>query len=319
MKKIRNFYGQEAIEFILITALVFFGAFFTVMLFGEKISAFFDRDSTIAKTAETKNFYEPTQEMKFKNDYVTEAKEEPLPAEILEKYEKLQNPTTISTDVVSSELISSLPDINDYIQTSGSSGATDFMAKTLYELACMLDEKSKLEPSNEQLAALRDQAFALADNGYLVSDSQEWFETAVLRRESSGPLPLSEDNRVCEHGGLKGEVKNCDTTVSADNFVHGSSTRNSIYSNINKYDGDFKKINESLQTSSQGMPEDIMEITNTINIIANQINGVTKAMLEVTDEDIYNNYDDYVNQISSKTTDFYSNIIENKGDDYISQ
>ena len=41
--------GQEAIEFILISVLVFFGALFAVVAFGDKLSGFFESGSSIAK------------------------------------------------------------------------------------------------------------------------------------------------------------------------------------------------------------------------------------------------------------------------------
>jgi hypothetical protein len=50
MKK-RNCNGQEAVEFILIAALVFFAALFAMFVFGNKLASFFQNDSAVAKTA----------------------------------------------------------------------------------------------------------------------------------------------------------------------------------------------------------------------------------------------------------------------------
>lgn len=50
----RKFSGQEAIEFILITTLVFFSALIVVVMFGGKLASFFDQGSSVNSAAKTK-------------------------------------------------------------------------------------------------------------------------------------------------------------------------------------------------------------------------------------------------------------------------
>jgi hypothetical protein len=65
--------GQEATEFVLIAILVFFTAVFSVMLFGNKIKAFFESDSAVAKTAGQKaTVISPTSLPKYEQDFITE-------------------------------------------------------------------------------------------------------------------------------------------------------------------------------------------------------------------------------------------------------
>lgn len=68
--------GQEAIEFILITALVFFGAFFTVLIFGDKLAALFGKESQVNRVASNPPAVVSSSEApKFQADYETAAEE----------------------------------------------------------------------------------------------------------------------------------------------------------------------------------------------------------------------------------------------------
>jgi hypothetical protein len=66
--------GQEAVEFILISVLVFFGAIFSFFVFGDKLAAFFQSDSAVAKTAGVKaSTISTSSTIKYSPDYKTVA------------------------------------------------------------------------------------------------------------------------------------------------------------------------------------------------------------------------------------------------------
>jgi hypothetical protein len=70
----RSSAGQEAVEFILISVLVFFGAIFSFFVFGDKLANFFQNDSAVAKTAGAKaKTIASTEGVKFSPDYKTTA------------------------------------------------------------------------------------------------------------------------------------------------------------------------------------------------------------------------------------------------------
>lgn len=141
----RNFSGQEAIEFILITALVFFGALFAVLLFGEKISAFFSPDSTVAQVANNKPAgYDASSGQKYAPDYETMAEEEPL------NVGPEPEPSGGDLPFTSDENISlAIKDFNNYIQTSGSSGGTDVIAQYMANISQQLEAQGLKSESND--------------------------------------------------------------------------------------------------------------------------------------------------------------------------
>lgn len=65
--------GQEAVECILITSVVFLGALTTMFVFGDKISGFFTSGSSVAQVANQKAPSITAQTpMAFQNDFKTE-------------------------------------------------------------------------------------------------------------------------------------------------------------------------------------------------------------------------------------------------------
>ncbi|MEW5821728.1 MAG: hypothetical protein AB1782_16155, partial [Cyanobacteriota bacterium] len=64
--------GQEAIEFILITSLVFFGSLMVVLVFGNKIANFFTNDSSAIKAANASpTVIGVSDNQKYNPDYTT--------------------------------------------------------------------------------------------------------------------------------------------------------------------------------------------------------------------------------------------------------
>lgn len=128
----RFFKGQEAIEFILITALVFFGALFAVILLGDKLSAFFSSGSSLHQTNARKPATITTSDnQKYNPDFEVEAEEPPLSTDTVGDYPAIVDANgnmkvdfdgkqmTLTSDV--------LADLNTVFETSGSDGATQVM------------------------------------------------------------------------------------------------------------------------------------------------------------------------------------------------
>lgn len=169
----KNLAGQEAIEFILITALVFFGALFTVLVFGNKLSAFFGPGSSAVKVANSSStVIDPTDATRYSQDFDTISQE----PEIVEVQQT--EPVNISYEPGSSTIklgqyeLTSLPaNFNEYLQTSGSSGGTAVMIAAIDELAAQLKADGQLSQSNEVLK--------LATLGHNLARMEEAIEEAV--------------------------------------------------------------------------------------------------------------------------------------------
>jgi hypothetical protein len=131
--------GQEAIEFILIIALVFFVAFISVVMFGGKLKAFFEGDSATIEAAQN-----PTEVMdqatnsKYSPDYITEAPELSGTG-TPDNPEMKCNMNVCSIDYGDFSLTGVPEDFNKYIQAAGASGGTELMAKMLKQIADQME------------------------------------------------------------------------------------------------------------------------------------------------------------------------------------
>ncbi|MEW5821730.1 MAG: hypothetical protein AB1782_16165 [Cyanobacteriota bacterium] len=148
--------GQEAIEFILITTLVFFGSLMVVLVFGNKIANFFTNDSSAIKAANASpTIISASNPVKYTPDYTTTdntktsyqtAAEEASAAAAAaaasaQKTSSGGTPYTINTDgsvsfsvagqnvLLSSDIVQ-LQDI--VMETSGSEGATSLVDEIAY-------------------------------------------------------------------------------------------------------------------------------------------------------------------------------------------
>lgn len=144
----RNYRGQEAIEFILITSLVFFGALFTVFIFGNKIAALFgDKSSVIATSNLGSSIITSDKAIKYPPDYIKEVDEEPLIAASKEQigshevymadngsayFSIGKQSVTLSSDIVNLQ--------NTMMQTSGSSGLETIVDEIAYMIETHKDE-----------------------------------------------------------------------------------------------------------------------------------------------------------------------------------
>lgn len=132
--------GQEAIEFIIISALVFFGALFTIFAFGDKIAGFFTSESSVAKASTVKNkAIDPTKETLFKTDYETSIANEEI---TIGGHNAVINEDGTVTFLVDGRPVTLSRELfvlaNDVLKTSGAEGMNNFLSE-----AIILIEKAK--------------------------------------------------------------------------------------------------------------------------------------------------------------------------------
>lgn len=145
----RHYKGQEALEFVLLSILVFFSALFAVVVFGNKMASFFQNDSAVAKTASNKAaVILANNPVKYAPDYETKATNTSnsyTPKDIdLTKYNITDNPDGSVSFVVNNQLInipqSALDLTNKAMQTTGASGKEDLIREMAYMIEKMAAE-----------------------------------------------------------------------------------------------------------------------------------------------------------------------------------
>ena len=139
MKKNHTLKGQEAIEFILITVLVFFGALTVVMVFGNKIANFFQNDSSVVQAANTGvNTISASDTQKFQPDYDTVANVPVGEVESVGGYDVTVFPDGSARALIDGSEVDFSADYmtlaNTVFETSGSGGLQEVIA----ELANMI-------------------------------------------------------------------------------------------------------------------------------------------------------------------------------------
>jgi hypothetical protein len=140
MQKNKN-NGQEAIEFILISSLVFLGCIFTVMLLGSKIGNFFQNDSAVITAQQNKiAVISASDPVKYEPDYVTEIPYETenlagLPVNIYDDGSAAFNYKG-QTVQLSSDLVQAA---NRAMEASGSSGGLEEIVADIMYMSDKLD------------------------------------------------------------------------------------------------------------------------------------------------------------------------------------
>lgn len=141
-------YGQEAVEFVLISIVVFFASLFVLMVFGEQIAAFFNNNPTgtdkeIAVYSET----DGTQtDVGPRTVPIGTGTEVTLP---------LGNGTSIDITI---------PDTEDYIQTAGSDGDTLSTLADLVDIyGDLISDIASEEGANANLARLAEVMKSVGD------------------------------------------------------------------------------------------------------------------------------------------------------------
>ena len=137
--------GQEAVEFVLIAVLVFFGALFVILLFGNKIASFFETESSVTKTAASAvSAISAADNMKFKPDYVTESGTQSVEGQ---GYSYILNPDGSASINVDGSTVNISTDIlelsNTVLETSGAGGTQDLIK----EIAYVIQQAKTLDPN----------------------------------------------------------------------------------------------------------------------------------------------------------------------------
>lgn len=317
--------AQEAMEFILITVLIFFTALFSMIVFGEKIAAFFKSDSSVAKSAMADPaVLSSANGSNFLPDYSLLDDSNSNKA-LYDQYQESLSQVSVSTPSAGTVTITigdikveNIPeDLSGYIQTSGSSGGTDQIASAMNFLVADLQTIQAANPDDAQLQAIIDKAKLLADSGYLLSDAEEWFEVGAKRLESKGQLELPKDNRLCQDGTLRTDKSyNCDYYVSEEKFLF--TYYYTLKDNLDNRVKELNKLNDTLQSlSDQYNNPQVAKIIDIIGVLTTQMDEIAqnvKNSVNVSEQDI-KNYQDLLDKVASKTTDLKTSLIDEFGNE----
>jgi hypothetical protein len=142
-----NHKGQEAVEFILIGTLIFLAALFTFIMFGNKLTAFFESDSSVMKTSSQKPpVTDPSKPLKYNPDYETFAPDMNSPL-----YKKPNGYTGGYHELsIGDYTFSDLPDdFNEYVKGNGVSGGTELLSTLLLQIAEKLEREDYGPEAND--------------------------------------------------------------------------------------------------------------------------------------------------------------------------
>jgi Flp pilus assembly pilin Flp len=219
--------------------------------------------------------------------------------------------------------ITNIPeDLPALIQTTGASGATDTLNDQLSLLAKVIEEKASENPDDKALSDLSRLAQTLADQGYLIADSEEWVEYGAMRVDSEEPLRVPEDNRLCDsilRGFYESGSGLClDQRVTKTDFLINN--KESLTKSISSLTDDFNRTKSQLSELSQGQDESIIQIVSTIDILAGSIIEISDNVFNTlsTIEPGNVNIESIKNNVASQTTDVKSKLIEGKGKNIVS-
>lgn len=263
---VRDFNGQEAVEFILISVLVFFGAIFTITVFGDKLSGFFTSGSSVVSSSKSsKNLLTSQSAMTFKPDYETTA-DIPIKDTQDLSSDEISNAEIVCTgDDCSLKLgditLKNLPDnFNEYIKTAGSSGGTKTVSDLLNQYASGLEIKD-LPP--ETIDSVKN----LANLGHSMANYQQSIETKI--KNCNG-------NSTCE----KSAASNIDRSI----INVGEAIRASMY--------DTKTFEKNLSNRvAYQFVDEMNKINNDPNLSQSDINVIKELVWDigVIGEDFQNN------------------------------
>ncbi|MEW5821727.1 MAG: hypothetical protein AB1782_16150 [Cyanobacteriota bacterium] len=243
-------YGQEAIEFILITSLVFFGSLMVVLVFGNKIANFFTNDSSAVKAANASPaIISASNPVKYTPDYTTTdntktsyqtAAEEAAAAAAAaaQKTSSGGTPYTINTDgsvsfsvagqnVMLAADIVQLQDI--VMETSGAEGATSLVD----EIAYMINKyKAAYPDSNVPLEV----AFGNGERETDVNNTSYEGKASVntISLKVGDNVVIIQNDQSCDGScSYKGTYR-IEGTIDSNNVLKGNVTSNvSTYGETN--------------------------------------------------------------------------------------
>ena len=173
--------GQEALEFVLITVLVFFGALLCVVIFGDKLSGFFQTSSSVAQSAKTTvPALTSSDSQKYTPDYSTvDSTYNTLPGEPGGSSENLAMTCDNGSCVMDfgTIVLSDIPEnFGSVVEASGASGETQVISSLLEQIAAQLEAKNTPETT-----AQSDAIKKLSVVGHNIAYIQEMGETLVSK------------------------------------------------------------------------------------------------------------------------------------------
>ena len=223
---IRKLKGQEAIEFTLITVLVFFGALTVVLVFGGKIADFFQKDSSVITSSTANvNTIEASSPQKFQPDYETHA-ENNIPTQSVGGYEVAMYPDGSAEIYVGEQQIllpSQAIDLSNIVfETSGSGG----LEKVIADIVDLVSSAQAASPGTDIPLEI-----------YFGTGQRSWNEGSAIYESNAEAnlITLKVDDRIIVYqndqtssglDGVKGIFK-LDGNINASNqFVGKISGKN---------------------------------------------------------------------------------------------
>lgn len=259
--------GQEAIEFILITVLVFFGALFTIIAFGDKLSSFFTSGTSVHKVSGAKVTALTAENVpSFNSNYETFV-DIPRPVIVETQPSDIEGMEVIDVDGIKIQVPT---DLSNVIQTTGSSGGTEQITDSIKALVAQLKSIAEEDPTNTNLQNMVSVATKLSESGYLVSDAEEWFELAAQRLTSNDKIDVPKDNLLCEDGGYYGEEAYCDKDIVNNQFLYSDAA--ALSTNLNREVGSFKGLKEELNSLDSNVTDErINNIVSSIGLLSDEV------------------------------------------------
>lgn len=262
----RGLAGQEAIEFILITVLVFFGALFAIVVFGDKLSSFFASDSSVATTSKNSaKVITSDTTVSFKPDYETTADVPIKPTQDVTSQEISTAEIICTGENCNLQLgeitLTNFPDnFNQYIKTAGSAGGTKTVSDLLTQYASGLETQDLPQETVDKVKNL-------ANLGHLMANYQQSIETKI--NNCNG-------NSACE----KSAASNIDRSI----INVGEAIRASMY--------DTKTFEKMLSSRiAYQFVDEMNKINNDPNLSQSDINVIKELVWDigVIGEDFQNN------------------------------
>lgn len=240
--------GQEALEFVLITVLIFFGAIFTIVVFADKIAAFFSSDSSAAVVSKKEiNVLDASSQPRFSANYETIAANSEIisPGSLGGTVEEPAfdcDKTSCKVDFGTFTLSDVPLDLTQQIETSGSSGGTEIIVNLMDQLVIQSKEK--------HLSVAPSLLIELASYGHKLAYIEKQME-----KEAQNFIDNPDKIVASEY-----KVGAAQLTFGADRAL---------------FEFNLKKINERLEKSSDPSDNNAREI---INLLASEILTIADTM-----------------------------------------
>ena len=231
----RNIKGQEAIEFILICVLVFFGGLFAIMTFGSKMAAFFQTDSSFAQAANQKaNVIGANTTPDFKTDLTTQVEDENRTNVI--GYEAMKNPDGSVSVNINNQVVNltaqDLDLVDKVFETTGSSGT---------ELINAIARMIEIKGANSEGDVPLEISFGTGSRTALTETSSTYEGTASVNTtivKSGDDIIIFQKDQTCDNSG--GGACQLQGIYTIEGKMNSNNTFSSSSVKANITDGEFK-------------------------------------------------------------------------------